>query len=104
MVGRVVAQVPGGVGAPDRVRLAQQVVGEADVAVGIGAAELGERGAGAGAHLRLGLPEQLSEVRVALAALEQELQRGLLIPTDRHRRESLGVAGCGAAGMWRAGG
>ena len=53
VVGGVVAQVARGVGAPDRVGLAEQVVGEPDVAIGVGAAELGQRRAGAGADLGL---------------------------------------------------
>ena len=88
VVGGVVAQVAGSVGAPDRVRLAEQVVGEPHVAIRVGAAELGERGAGAGADLGLGLAEQLREVVVALAPLEQQLQRRPLVGSHRHRAKA----------------
>ena len=71
--------MPHGVGPADRVGLAEQVVGEADVAVGVGAGQLGERRAGPGAHLRLVDPEQRGEVGVALPALEQELEHRLLV-------------------------
>ncbi len=42
-----------GIGPVDRVRLSQQVVGQSDVTVGVRAPELGQRGAGPGADLRL---------------------------------------------------
>ncbi len=79
MVGRVLAQVARDVGAADRVGLAEQVVGEPDAAVRVGAAELGQRAPRPGAHLVLVLAEQRGEVAVALAALEQQLQGRLLV-------------------------
>jgi hypothetical protein len=84
VVGRVGLQVADGVGSPDRVRLSEQVVGEPDVAIGVGAGELGERGSGARAHLRFVHPEQGREVPVALAALEQQLKHCALFWGDRH--------------------
>ena len=69
-VRRVVLQVPHGVGSPDRIGLAEQVVGQGDVAVGIDAGQLGERGARAGPHLRFVHSEDRGEVVVALSALE----------------------------------
>ncbi len=69
-VRRVVLQVPHGVGSPDRIGLAEQVVGQGDVAVGIDAGQLGERGTRAGPHLRFVHSEDRGEVVVALSALE----------------------------------
>jgi hypothetical protein len=63
--------VPHGVGSSDRIGLAEQVIGQADVAVRVGTGQLGERGARAGPHLRLVHPEQRGEVGVALPPLEQ---------------------------------
>ena len=59
----------GRVGTADRVRLTQQVVGEADVAVGILAADLGQRGADPSAHLLDAEAHQRGDVLVALLAL-----------------------------------
>ena len=58
VVVRVLSQVPDGVGATDRVRLSQEVVAEADPAVRIGATELGQGGAGAGADLVREIPSR----------------------------------------------
>ena len=80
-----------GVGPADRVGLSQQIVGEADVAVGVGAGQLGQRGARPGPHLGLVDPEQRGEVGVALPALEQELQHRLLVGRERHGRKAYGV-------------
>ena len=55
----------------EEVRLAQEVVGEPDVAVRVGAAKLGQRRAGSGTDLRLVDVEKRSQVVVALPALEQ---------------------------------
>ena len=85
MVVRVLAQVPGGVRAPDRIGLTEQVVGQSDVAIGIRAGELGERAASPLADLVLVDPEQLREVGVALAPLEEQLERRLLVGSERHR-------------------
>ena len=90
-VGGVVLQVAHGVGPADRVGLAQQVVGQADVAIGIGAGKLRERGARPGLHLCLANPQQRGEVGVALAALQQELQHRLLVARESHRRKAYGV-------------
>ena len=89
MVVRVVAEVADGVGASDRVRLPDQVVGEPDVAVGVGAAELLERRARPLAHLRLVDAHHPRQVGVGLAALEQQLQGRVLIWGERHRDEDL---------------
>ena len=85
MIGGVGAQVARDVGAADRIRLADEVVGEADVAIRIGAAELGQRGSGASADLGLVDTEEGREVAVALPTLEQERERGALVGRDRHR-------------------
>ncbi len=79
MVGRVLAQVARDVGAADRVGLAEQVVGEPDVAIRVGSAELGQRAPRPGADLGLVLAQQRGEVAVGLPALEQQLQGGLLV-------------------------
>jgi hypothetical protein len=94
------------VGPADRVGLAEQVVGEADVPVRIGAGQLLEGGPGARAHGGLVAAEQLREVRVALPALEQQLEHRLLVGAQRHT-QSLGIGAhrrrrraCRAAGMF----
>ena len=69
----------GGVGAADRIGLAEQVVGEPDLGVGVGAAELDQRGASPRADLGFLDPEQRAEVGVALAALEQQLEHRVLV-------------------------
>jgi hypothetical protein len=51
VVAGVLSQMPHGVGAADRVGLAQEVVADANVAVRVGAAELGESGTGTDSHL-----------------------------------------------------
>ncbi len=85
MVGRVLAQVTRGVRSADRVGLAKQVVREPDVAIGVGAAQLGERRARPRTDLTLVLAQELGEVPVRLAALEKKLERRLLVGCDRHR-------------------
>ncbi len=77
-----------GVGATDRVGLAQQVVAEAHVAVRVGAPELGQRGAGPAPDLDLVEAEQLVELGVGLTG-EQQLENGGLVGRQRHGRESL---------------
>ena len=84
-----------GVGPADRVGLAEQIVGQADVAVRVGAGQLGERGARPGPHLGLVDPEQRGEVGVALPALEQELQHRLLVGRKRHAGKPT-ESGCSA--------
>ncbi len=84
----IVAQVTNRIGAADRVGLAEEVVGEADAAVRIGSAKLGERGTRALAHLGLGDPEQRAQIAIALALLEEQPEHGLLIGSQRHRTKA----------------
>jgi hypothetical protein len=81
-----------GISAPDRVRLAEQVVRQADLCVGIGAAHFGERLSGARAHLLGGDPEERADVLIALRALEQELEHGALFVGQSQGRNSLGIS------------
>ena len=69
----VVAQAAHRIGALDRVRLAEQVVGQ--LGIRRGTAELAERRAGPIADLAWLGPEKLAYVVIALAALEQQLQQ-----------------------------
>jgi hypothetical protein len=85
----VVAKVTHRVGAPDRVGLAEQVVGEPDVPVRVGAAQLAQRGARSGAHLVLGDAEQARDVGIALPALEQQPEHRLLIRREGHGQGSV---------------
>jgi hypothetical protein len=87
----VVLEVANGVRSTNGIRLSEQVVGKADVAVGIGPTQLRERGAGAGAHLGFADAEETGEVAVALPALQQELEHGLLIGRQSHCRKAYGV-------------
>ena len=84
--------MPDGVGAADRVGLAEQVVAQPDLGIGIGAADLLKRGAGPGANLVGSDPEQGPEVLVALPA-EQELEHRPLFLCERHGRGSVGQRG-----------
>ncbi len=86
----VLAEVARSVRSADRVGLTEQVVGDPDVAVGVGADELREGGAGAGAHVGLVLAEQRGKVRVGLAALDQKLKRGALFRGDHASRKPTG--------------
>jgi hypothetical protein len=92
----VLAQMARRVGATDRVRLAEQIVGEADVSVRVGAHQLGERGPSPSAHGGLVLAEQGAKVGIALTPLEQKLQRGALILGD-HAPGTLRVGACALA-------
>ncbi len=87
MVLGVVAKVANHVGAADRVGLAEQVVGERDVAIRVGVAELGQRRAGARADLGLVGVEQDGEVGVGAPALEDQLQGRVLFGGECHRRD-----------------
>jgi hypothetical protein len=73
-----------GVGPSDRVGLAEEVVGQADVAVGVGTGQFGEGRARPGSHFGLADAEERREVRIALPALEQELEHRLLVSGKRH--------------------
>jgi hypothetical protein len=78
------AQVADGVRAADRIGLAEQVVGERDRAVGVRAGKLGQRGAGAGAHLALLDAQHRRQLRIALSPLEQQLEHRGLVGRQGH--------------------
>ena len=73
-----------GVGAADRVSLAEEVVGEPDLAIGVRAAELLERRACAFADVVAGAAQKAGDVLVALPALQQELQHRALVLSKGH--------------------
>jgi hypothetical protein len=81
--------VAGDVGAADRVGLAQEVVGEADLGVGVGAADLLQGAASACPDLVGAEAEQRGDVVVALAALEQQLKHRPLVAGEWHGPGSL---------------
>ena len=85
-----------GVGPADRVGLSEQVVRETDIAIRVSAGKLRERSARPGSDLGLVDAEQRGEVRVPLAALQEELQQRLLVARERHGNESLR-----SQGAWR---
>ncbi len=88
-VGRVLAQVPDRVGAPDRVGLAQEIVAQANVAIRVGAAQLLERCTGPLAGLALAEPEEVVEVGIGLTTRQEHLENGALVGTDRHGSEGM---------------
>ena len=73
-----------GIRSADRVGLSEEVVGEPHVAVWVGAGELRERLPRPRAHLALVHAEHRREIRVALPALEQELEHCLLVRRESH--------------------
>ena len=89
----IALEVADGVGAADRVGLAEQVVAEADLGVRVGAADLGQRRTRPDAHLVGRDAEQGADVLVALPSLEQQLKHRALFIRDRHERGSLGQRG-----------
>jgi hypothetical protein len=78
------------IGSADRVGLAQEVVAQADLGVGVRAADLAECGTGPRAHLVGSDPEEGADVVIALPALEQELEHRALFVAERHGRGSVG--------------
>ena len=82
-----------GIGSADGVGLAQQVVAEADLCIGVAAADLGQRRPRARAHLIRRNAEQGADVLVALPSLEQQLKHRALFIRDRHERGSVGQGG-----------
>jgi hypothetical protein len=86
----VALQMTDGVGATDRIGLAQQVVAQADLGVGVGAADVTQGGAGSRAHLVGGDPKQGPDVLVALPPFEQKLEHRALFIRERHGRDSVG--------------
>ena len=72
------------VGAVDRVGLPEQIVGEGDVAVRVGAGEVRQRRPRSRPHLVGSDPQDRGEVVVALPAFEQQLEHGFLIRRQRH--------------------
>ena len=82
----VAAEVTGDVGAGDRVGLAEEIVAEAGLAVGVLAGDLGERRLGAGADLPGLHAQQGGEVPVALPTLQQQLQHHPLLLAQGHGR------------------
>ena len=78
-----------GVGAADRVRLAEQEVGQADLGVGVGASDLGERRPRSLPDLVRGPTEQAGDVLIALSALDQQLEQRALIPLQSHPRKPM---------------
>ena len=85
----VLAQVPDRVSAADRVRLAQEVLGQADVPVGVGAAELLERGPGALAGFAFVEAEEVVEILERLASGQEHFEHGALVGADRHGRKGM---------------
>ena len=86
----IALQLADRIGSADRVGLAEEVVAQADLGVGIGAADLAQRRAGPRAHLVGCDPEEGADVVIALPALEQELEHRALFVGERHGRGSVG--------------
>ena len=79
----------------DRIGLTEQVIGQPDVPVRIGPADLLQCRAGARAHL-IGLnSEEGADVLIALPAFKQQLKHRALFVRERHRaRKPRAGAGC----------
>jgi hypothetical protein len=91
---RIALQMANGVCAADRIRLAEEVVAQPDLGVGVRAADLLQRGARPGAHLVGADAQERADVVVALPA-EQELEHRALFLCERHGRGSVGQRGDG---------
>ena len=78
------------VGAADRIGLAEEVVAETDLGVGISATDLAQRGAGSGAHFVRSDAEEGADVVIALPPFQEELEHRALFIGERHGRGSVG--------------
>jgi hypothetical protein len=87
---RIALQVANRVGAPDRVRLAEQVVAQPDLGIRIGAPDLLQGRTRPRADLLGADAEQGTDVLVALPPFEEELEHGALFVRERHGRGSVG--------------